>query len=161
MYKKILVCLDGSEMAEQIIPFAVEQAFHFNSKLVLMKIYAEPGFVGLAVPGFPAVRLETGGVEKQVKKEEEESLRYLNTVAANILAQRGLKADCEVILGVAGESIVDYAADSDNGIELIALATHGRTGPGRVILGSVADYVIRYARVPILLIRPSLQHNNS
>jgi nucleotide-binding universal stress UspA family protein len=152
MYKKILACLDGSELAEQILPFAVEQAFHFNSKLVLLRIYSEPGFVGLAVPGFPAMKLETGGVEKQLKKEEAESMQYLNSVAENLLAQKGLKADCAAAMGVPGETIVKYAAD--NNIELITLATHGRSGPGRVILGSVADYVIRNARVPILLIRP-------
>ncbi|MBN1188324.1 MAG: universal stress protein [Dehalococcoidales bacterium] len=152
MYKKILVCLDGSEMAEQILPFAVEQALHFNGKLVLFKTFSEPGFVGLAVPGFPGVRLETGDLEKQLKMEEEESRKYLDSVAQGLLAQRGLKADCAAIMGVAGETIVKYAADND--IDLVALATHGRTGPGRVILGSVADHVIRHARVPILLIRP-------
>jgi nucleotide-binding universal stress UspA family protein len=152
MYKKILVCLDGSELAEQILPFAIEQAFHFNSKLVLFKTYSEPGFVGLAVPGFPSVRLETGGEEKQLKKEEVESRQYLNTVAEKLLTQKGLKAECAAVMGVAGETIVKYTAD--NNIELIALATHGRSGPGRVILGSVADHVIRHARVPILLIRP-------
>jgi nucleotide-binding universal stress UspA family protein len=152
MYKKILVCLDGSELAEQILPYAIEQAFHFNSKLVLLRIFSEPGFAGLAVPGFPSVRLETGGMEKQIKKEEADANQYLNTVAESILAQKGLKADCVAELGVAGERIVEYAAD--NNIELIMLATHGRSGPGRVILGSVADYVVRHARAPVLLVRP-------
>jgi nucleotide-binding universal stress UspA family protein len=153
MYKKILVCLDGSEMAEQILPFAVEQAFHFSSKLVLLKVFAEPGFVGLAVPGFPGVRMETGSVGKQIKKEEEEAVSYLNTVAAKLLAQKGLKADCVAVLGVPGETIVKYAAEYK--IDLITLATHGRSGPGRVILGSVADYVVRHSQLPILLIRPT------
>jgi nucleotide-binding universal stress UspA family protein len=152
MYKKILVCLDGSELAEQILPFAVEQAFHFNSKLVLLRVFAEPGFMGLAVPGFPAVRLETGGLEKQLKKEEEEAKTYLDGVAQKLLVQKGLKADCVTVLGVAGETIVKYAAE--NNIELITVATHGRTGTGRVIMGSVAEFVVRHAQVPVLLIRP-------
>ncbi len=152
MYRNILVCLDGSELAEQILPFAIEQALHFGSKLVLFKSFSESGIVGIAVPGFPSVRLETGGAEKQFKKEAEESLQYLNTVAEHLLAEKGLKAECVAVLGSAGETIVKYAADNE--IELIALATHGRSGPGRVILGSVADHVIRNARVPILLVRP-------
>jgi nucleotide-binding universal stress UspA family protein len=152
MYKKILVCLDGSELAEQILPYAVEQAFHFNSKLVLLKVFIEPGFAGLAVPGFPSVRLETSGMDKQIPKEEEEAKKYLNTVAEKILAQKGLKAECIAELGVPGETIVKFAGD--NNIELIMLATHGRSGAGRVILGSVADYVVRHAKVPVLLIRP-------
>jgi nucleotide-binding universal stress UspA family protein len=156
VYKKILVCLDGSELAEQILPYAVEQAFHFSSKLVLLMVFTEPGFVGLAVPGFPGVRLETGGMEKQIKKEEETAKTYLNTIAEKVLAQRGLKADCVAVLGVAGETIVQYA--EDNAIDLITLATHGRSGPGRVILGSVADHVVSHSRIPILLIRPSLPY---
>lgn len=152
MFKKILVCLDGSELAEQILPFAIEQALHFNSKLVLLRVFAEPGFVGLAVPGFPGIPVEARGLEKQIQQEEHEAKEYLKKVADRLLSERGLKAECVSILGAAGETIAKYAAE--NGIELLALATHGRSGPGRVIMGSVADYVLRHLHLPILIIRP-------
>jgi nucleotide-binding universal stress UspA family protein len=155
MFKKILVCLDGSELSEQILPYAEEQALHFNSKLVLIRVYSEPGFIGLAVPGFPGVPIETQSMGKQIEREEQEAKNYLKTIADKLLKQRGLTAECVTSLGVAGESIVKYAAE--NKVELIAIATHGRSGPGRVVMGSIADYVLRHAHLPILLIRPEVK----
>jgi nucleotide-binding universal stress UspA family protein len=155
MFKKILVCLDGSQLAEQILPYAEEQVLHFNSKLVLIRVYAEPGFIGLAVPGFPGIPVETQGMGKQIQKEEREAEQYLKTIAEKLLKQRGLTAECVTLLGVAGETIVKFSAD--NRVELIALATHGRSGPGRVVMGSVADYILRHAHLPILLIRPDIK----
>ena len=64
-------------------------------------------------------------------------------------------AEVESTLGEAGEAIVEFADDND--VDLIAIATHGRSGPGRVVLGSVADYVIRNTRLPVLLIRPLVE----
>jgi nucleotide-binding universal stress UspA family protein len=49
---------------------------------------------------------------------------------------------------------VEYC--KNKGIELIAIATHGRSGPGRVVIGSVADHVVRHCGIPILLIRPTI-----
>jgi nucleotide-binding universal stress UspA family protein len=157
MFKKILVCLDGSELAEQILPYAEEQALHFNSKLVLIRVYSEPGFIGLAVPGFPGVPVETQNMAKQIQREEQEAEQYLKTIADKLLKQRGLTAECVTVLGAAGEVIVKYALE--NKIELLAIATHGRSGPGRIVMGSVADYVLHHAHLPILLIRPELQKN--
>jgi nucleotide-binding universal stress UspA family protein len=155
MFKKILICLDGSELAEQILPYAEEQALHFNSKLVLIRVYSEPGFIGLAVPGFPGIPVETQNMGKQIQKEEQEAEKYLKTVADKLLKQRGLAADCVTVLGAAGEAIVNYAVE--NKIELIAIATHGRSGPGRMVMGSVADYVLHNAHLPVLLIRPEVK----
>ena len=155
MFKKILVCLDGSELSEQILPYAEEQALHFISKLVLIRVYTEPGFIGLAVPGFPGIPIETQGMGKQIEREQQEAEQYLKTIAEKLLKQRGLTAECVTMLGVAGETIVKYAAE--NKVELITLATHGRSGPGRVVMGSVADYVLRHAHLPILLVRPEIK----
>jgi nucleotide-binding universal stress UspA family protein len=155
MYKKILVCLDGSELAEQILPYAEEQALHFNSKLVLFRVYAEPGFIGLAVPGFPGIPIETQNMAKQIQKEEEDAVNYLKNIAAKILKQRGIAAECVTSMGAPGESIVKYAIE--NNLELLAIATHGRTGAGRLVMGSVADYIVRHAHLPILLIRSEIK----
>jgi nucleotide-binding universal stress UspA family protein len=152
MFKKILVCLDGSELAEQILPYAEEQALHFNSKLVLIRVYTEPGFIGLAVPGFPGIPIETQNLGKQIQKEEEDAVNYLKNTADKLLKQRGIAADCVTLLGSPGEAIVKYAIE--NNFELLAIATHGRTGAGRMVMGSVADHIVRHAHLPILLISP-------
>ena len=152
MYKKILVCLDGSDLAEKVLPYAIEEASHANSELVLFMAISEPYFFSLALPGMPSVPIDTTRTEKLIIQEEKEARGYLNTVADKIHAEKKLNVSFDTRQGTPGPVIVEYCADQ--GIELIAIATHGRTGPGRVVLGSVADYVIRNSGLPILLIRP-------
>jgi nucleotide-binding universal stress UspA family protein len=152
MYKKILVCLDGSNLAEQILPYAEEQALHFNSRLTLIRVYAEPGFIGLGVPGFPGVPVETGRTGAVIEKEAKDAEEYLKKISQRIQDERGLTVETVSLLGAAGDAIVTYAIS--NGFDMIAIATHGRSGPGRAVMGSVADYVLRKSNLPILLIRP-------
>jgi len=57
MHRKILVCLDGSKLAEAIIPYAVEQARKFNAELVLFRVTTEPTIISPAIPGSPGVPL--------------------------------------------------------------------------------------------------------
>jgi nucleotide-binding universal stress UspA family protein len=153
MFKKILVCLDGSKLAEEILPYAVEQARRFESELVLFRAYSESPTISLAMPGMPGVPIDTKRLEKQLLEDEREVEAYLKSCAEKLQAQNPLKISYTGVLGSAGPSIVDYCAGQ--GIEMIAIATHGRSGPGKVVLGSVADYVIRHSGLPILLVRPS------
>jgi nucleotide-binding universal stress UspA family protein len=152
MFKKILVCLDGSELAEKVLPYAIEQAKHFESELVLFRAVPEPSVISLAMPGMPGVPLETAGMRRQFQEEQKESEAYLKALTTKIQTENSLEVTYQIILEAAGPAIIQCAAKCD--IELIALATHGRSGPGRVILGSVADHVIRNSSLPILLIRP-------
>jgi nucleotide-binding universal stress UspA family protein len=152
MFDKIMVCLDGSELAEQILPFAIEQSSHFNSQVILCRIIPSPSLTGIGIPGFPAMPIETTSGAKQAAKNEMESISYLKGLANRILTEHGLKSDCVAIFGNPGESIVKYA--TENKVDLIAIATHGRSGLYRTMIGSVADYVIRQSGIPILLIRP-------
>jgi nucleotide-binding universal stress UspA family protein len=154
MFEKIMVCLDGSALAEQILPYATEQVGRFGSELVLIRVVPEPLIATPGVPGVAGTLIVTSGMERQVEKEERESEAYLIAVADRLRAEHRLRAECVTLLGAPGQSIVDYA--SANGVGLIALATHGRTGPGRVLFGSVADFVVRQSRLPILLIRPTM-----
>jgi nucleotide-binding universal stress UspA family protein len=150
MFEKILACLDGSELAEQILPYATEQAARLGSTLVLLHVLPEPTTLGLNVPGEPALEVETSGMQKRLQIHSEADDKYLKSLAEKI-AQRGIKVDYALLPGRAGEAIVDYAVQNDIG--LIAIATHGRGGLGRAIFGSVADYVLRNSSLPVLLIR--------
>jgi nucleotide-binding universal stress UspA family protein len=76
---------------------------------------------------------------------------YLDGLAPP-LRERGLKVQCVTMIGHPAESIVHYA--EENRFNLVALATHGRSGLKRLVFGSVADYVIRKSGLPILLIKP-------
>jgi nucleotide-binding universal stress UspA family protein len=155
MFKKILVCLDGSELAEKILPYAVQEATHFESELVLFRVFSESGLISLAVPGIPGIQVNPGSVEQRVIEDEKQIEEYLKRLASELQADKSLRITCDSRRGSAGPVIVEYSAA--NQIELVAIATHGRSGPGRVVLGSVADYVIRHSNLPLLLIRP-LKH---
>ena len=152
MYKKIAVCLDGSVLAEQVVPYAAELALRCGSAVVLLRAVSEPVFASPGIPGSAGTPIVTSGMERHVEREVDEAEVYLKSVAERLLAEHGIRAECVTVLGVAGQAIVDYA--TANEVELIAIATHGRSGPGRVLFGSVADHVTRQSRLPILLVRP-------
>lgn len=153
MFKKIMVCLDGSELAEKILPYAVAEATCFNSELVLFRVVSEPLLVTPVLPGITGMPVDAARVGKKAIAEENEARAYLQKLVENIQADNELRISFETAQGTAGPTIIQYC--QENEIELIAIATHGRTGPGRVVLGSVADYVVRHSSLPLLLIRPS------
>ena len=136
MFERILVCLDGSSLAEQILPYATEAAQRFNSKLILLQVIP---------PSSVSVGTETASEIIGPAKA------YLEHVAQP-LREKGLDVECVTLFDTPGKAIITYA--DKNEVELIAIATHGRSGLGRVLFGSVADFVLKESRVPILIIRP-------
>ena len=150
MFEKIMVCLDGSELAEQILPYATEEAIHFGSKLVLLRVITGSSSMPMAAAGVPAYTTEA--VTQQIESEEKETKAYLERLAQP-LQQKGLHVECVALHAMqVGEAIVSYADDSNVG--LIAIATHGRSGLGRLVFGSVADFALRGSGLPILLVKP-------
>jgi nucleotide-binding universal stress UspA family protein len=150
MFEKILVCLDGSRLAEQILPYATEQAIRFKSKVVLLQAFIIPSAIAAAgAQAAPAA--STDIIQEEANKLEAEAKVYLEEIAKP-LREKGLDVECVTLQGTAGEVIIDYA--HNEAVDLIALATHGHSGLGRVIFGSVADHVLRESGLPILLIKP-------
>ena len=156
MFKKILVCLDGSDLAEQILPYVEKQAKFFKSTVILLHVSPEPVIEAPGIPGEPGYPLQTKSMLKGMEQEIIHSEEYFDNLALGF-KKLGIRTKCEILEGLAGESIVKYA--KANSINLIALVTHGRSGVGRMILGSTADFVIRESGLPILIIRP--QHNRA
>ena len=152
MFNKILICLDGSELAEKVIPYATEEAVRFDSELVLFRVVSEAYLISLALPGIPGTPINAVSTENKELKEEKEAREYLKAMAEKLQTEKNLRVAYDSAIGAAGPAIIEYCEKQE--IELISIATHGRSGPGRVILGSVADYVIRHSNLPILLIRP-------
>jgi nucleotide-binding universal stress UspA family protein len=151
MFKKILVCLDGSELAEQILPYVKAQAKSFKSTVVLLHVTPEPVLEAPGIPGEPGYAVQTKSMFQEMGKEMVRAEEYLDNLALGF-KKMGIRTKCEILEGLAGELIVKYA--QTNKINLIAMATHGRSGVGRMILGSTADFVIRESGLPILIIRP-------
>lgn len=153
MFKNILVCLDGSHLAEQILPYATEQAKRFNSKVILLQVITDTAAITASVTptGDPLTMSSQVSVEK-IETESEEANAYLSRIAKH-MEDAGLGVEHVAIFDpLPGPAIVDHA--STNKVDLIALATHGRSGLKRVVSGSVADHVLRESHLPILLIRP-------
>jgi len=151
MFKKILVCLDGSELAEQILPYAVAEALSFEGKLVLFRVVPEPVAFSPGIPGVGVTPIYTDAMLSDSKMALDEAREYLEKIATP-LRKKGIKVDTVSIMGRAGEAILSYA--DRNKVKLIAIATHGRRGLGRGVFGSVADYVLRESGLPMLVIRP-------
>jgi nucleotide-binding universal stress UspA family protein len=147
MFQKILVCLDGSKLAEQILPYAAEQAARFGSSLVLFQVVS---LASLPTPtGIESVPVAVPN--DQLAEAEAAAKDYLEGHAFP-LREKGLRVQCVTLIGHPAESIVSYA--EENRFDLVALATHGRSGLKRLVFGSVADHVIRKSGLPILLIKP-------
>jgi len=150
MFEKILVCLDGSELAEQILPYVVEEALHFRSNLVLLQVVSTHGTPTVVAAGASAYAVEAAA--QQIEKDEAEAKVYLEKLAKP-LRDSGINVQCVTLRGLKiGEVIVGYA--NENNISLIAIATHGRRGLERLFFGSVADFVLRESGLPILLVKP-------
>jgi nucleotide-binding universal stress UspA family protein len=142
MYKRVLVPLDGSPLAEAILPFLLEIAGPLDMHLTLLRV-VEP------IP--PSVtEASSRVVVEDVEGRRREAEGYLQTVAKTIEA-RGLVARCEVRRGQPAHEILEAAKAA--GADLIAMGTHGRSGLGRLLFGSVAEAVLRHADVPVFLMR--------
>ncbi len=141
MYKKILVPLDGSDLAKKALDQAEQLAKTFGAEIILFQVVP-------FMPIYGSPELVTPLIIDEKQKEAAE--QYLNNLAEE-LKKRDLRVKALVKTGqqVAVE-IIDFAKES--GVDLIVMSTHGRSGITRWVLGSVAHKVITRAETPILLI---------
>ncbi len=142
MYKKILVPLDGSELAKKGLGEAEKLVRIFGAEIILFQVVP-------FMPIYGSPELVTPLIVDEKQKEAAE--KYLHTLTEE-LKEKGFKATFMVKTGqqVAVE-IIDFAKES--GAELIVMCTHGRSGISRWVLGSVTLKVLTRAETPILLIR--------
>ncbi len=148
MYKKILVPLDGSKLAECVLPHVEDIAKGCNTETVVLIRVVETLYIPItAGEGYSLSARDLQRIEEESKTE---AARYLNELAGRLKYGK-VNIKTEVIVGKSAEIITDYAAG--NGVELIAIATHGRSGVSRWVWGSVTDKVLRSSHVPILVVR--------
>jgi nucleotide-binding universal stress UspA family protein len=162
MFKKVLVPLDGSELAEAVLPYVEELGQRCAAEIILLRVVPVPRDTATATV-YQASMSIPGSTEDEViaphpihREQEIESLRVetersLSRVKER-LSEAGLRARVEVLFGRPANRIVDYATREQ--VDLIAMSTHGRSGFSRWMFGSVADKVLRAAAIPILVIRP-------
>jgi nucleotide-binding universal stress UspA family protein len=162
MYKKMMVPLDGSELAECVLPHVEAFLKGFNLSDVSLVRVVEPvkpsyhvnfGDIGTPYPP-PGGTLRRLPVDSHLAEQEEgrkaSAVQYLEQVMSR-LQHEGTALHAKVLVGRVTESLIDYA--EQNHIDLIFIATHGRSGVTRWVRGSVADKILRAANVPVLMVR--------
>lgn len=151
MFEKVLVCLDGSGYAEEILPYILGESRCF-SKIVLFNVVYSPVInLPMGVPGETIGPVQTDAMLKRFKQSLEDAPYYLEE-KAKPLREKGLEVETAVVEGVAKQEIINYARE--NGISLIAIATHGHSGFREFTLGSTAEYVLKNSGLPVLLVGP-------
>ena len=167
MFKKTLIPLDGSELAEAVLPYVEDLGQRCASEIIVLRVIAPPRDGARAA--YEALRLDSPmaprpdlvedrtAVQHPIYREQEMASRRAEAEQAlagakERLSKVGLEARVEVLFGQPAEKIVEYAMKEE--VDLIAMATHGRSGFSRWVFGSVAEKVLRATALPILLIRP-------
>jgi nucleotide-binding universal stress UspA family protein len=136
MYERILVPLDGSETAETILPFAEKVAGPLDAEVILLHVIADSwGEFVFAT-------------RAQAKK-------YLDSLVKG-LADKGIRVRTSIRFGSGSAPGAILAAAAALDADLIAMATQGRTGVNRLLVGSVAETVLRAAQVPVLTVRTAV-----
>ena len=141
MYKRILIPLDGSALAEQALPHAIAQARHFEAELVLLRVLAP-------LPSSPLLEEVARGRAQALLNAS--ACEYLERVVARV-QEHGIRVRVATAQGSPPVAITEFA--EANEVDLIVMSTRGQSGLTRWLMGSVADRVVRGATVPVLLVR--------
>ena len=152
--ERLIVPVDGSEIAEEVLPHVAYLASALNIPVDLLQVtiseaeYYQAMSMGLRVlpPSLPSFQSFSNSLE-------EEAQAYVADVRRGLAQQGVANIETRVLQGNPAEAIVDHASTSPH--NLVAMTTHGRSGVGRMILGSVAERVVRQSGGPVLLVRAS------
>ncbi len=146
MYQKIVAPLDGSKLAECVLPHVEAVGKGCEVKDVILIRVIEP----LEIPTRGGMAFSKDDRHQMETEQRSEAEKYLKQVAGR-LKEKGLIVRSEILEGKAAEAIAEYT--KKNEVDLIVLATHGRSGLSRWYWGSVADRILRSVCVPVLMVR--------
>lgn len=150
-FKRILCPTDFSKHSIRALQAAVELARRFESELLVLNVVSPVPLAQALMtsqPGAPLVpRVD---IEKYEKELVAAHRKLLDEVAGHEVPEE-LESSREVLLGKDGDTIVRFAREQE--CDLVVISTHGRTGLGRLVAGSVAEHVIRHAPCPVLTLR--------
>lgn len=143
MYNKILIPLDGSKRAERILPHVEKLAYEFNAELIFLQV-VDPNKALIVVDDAAYYSFE------EFEQITEEAKTYLGGLQSETRA-KGIRAKAKVLNGPVVQTILNHAKAEE--VDLIALASHGRTGLARVFYGSVAAGLLNRGDHPLFIIR--------
>ena len=154
MYRSLLVPLDGSSLSEHALPFASAIARRSGAQLRLAHVHVPYTANPIFVEDMPVVDEEL----HSLRREHERA--YLERLSARLVVEASIATTASILeplsAGTHAESIADEISRHATaiGADLIVVTTHGQSGLARLLLGSVADKVIRGTEIPVLLYRP-------
>jgi len=137
--------LDGSPQAECVIPHLETIAKTGVNEIELISV-VEP----IEIPTRGRMALSEDDVKQITLEAKNDTQKYLGQVAAR-LTRAGIKVHPIILTGKPAESLIDYIGSND--IDLVIMATHGRSGLNRLFWGSVAEKVVRSVNTPVLLVK--------
>lgn len=137
--RKAIVPLDGSPLAEHVLPAVIDFCTALDMELILVRAYN---------PTFPGSSIRMKEISEIVHDAAE---TYIKDTAKDLQSLCSKQVTHRVLRGVPAEQIVDFALATEN--SMTAMCTHGRHGPGRWLLGSVTDAVIHVSEEPVLIMR--------
>ncbi len=138
MYTRILVPLDGSKVAEGVIPYVTGLARATGGEVIFLRVLEPP--------------VRAAGIS--MRDQTKSAFKYLNTWAEALRAQ-GIRSRPAVTQGPVTEAIVKWA--TDNAAELIALMSHGFGAAAKAVFGSVAERMLELSPLPVLVVRASAE----
>jgi nucleotide-binding universal stress UspA family protein len=147
----LLVPLDGSELAETVLPLAAQVAIQLGASVTLLRSLDLPDLTtasdGRVAAGMDAIKVI-------IPTERQNAIAYLEKIQQQLQAQ-GIQTATRVTEGEAAEDIAHQASEleSNGDAVCIVMATHGRTGLGRWLYGSIAGALLHLAATPMLIIR--------
>ncbi len=142
-FKNILVCLDGSKLAEKVLDVALSIAQCSQAEVILLRVI-EPANLLFDMETADQVQESVNALERG------EAEAYLNTLMQN-MPQTPSSLTAHTIMGPPADTIIDFAKDQQ--VDLIAMSSHGRSGISRWVYGSVAEKVMRGAPCATLIMR--------
>jgi nucleotide-binding universal stress UspA family protein len=145
--KTVLVPLDGSALAERILPHIISLAKKMKLAVELVRVNDSPAD---AYPAVDAIYLDALNRHREAARREAES--YLEEKAQALRAEGLDRVTSRPVEGNPAEKIIELARNTPH--NLVAMSTHGRSGVGRWVIGSIAEKVIQYSQDPVLIVRP-------
>jgi nucleotide-binding universal stress UspA family protein len=149
MFRRVLVPLDGSALAETILEHAMRLGrLEAGAELILLDV-VQPITTDIWLS---YASLAPSATRSVTERQEQHAREYLNGIVRRLTTE-GLRARVRVVAAAnVATAVLDVARGEE--VDLVALATHGRSGLARLVLGSVADKVVRGSRTTVLLFRP-------
>ncbi len=157
-YNKILIPHDSSRLADSVIPEILAMVSAFGSKIILVQVVDSLFQINAKLApstGFSGGYIVSDLAEQVQKAEHQTASKNLEHLKKRLRDFGISEVETDILEGYPGDEIVKLAKKTK--VDLIIMSTHGRSGLGRVLMGSVTDQVIHQADCPVLVVRPKIK----